>query len=131
MDAAQEIKSRLDIVDLVSEYVPLKPAGTAAFKAPCQFHQEKTPSFFVSRNRQSWHCFGCDQGGDHFTFLEKIEGMGFREALEFLAQKTGVVLPKFDGEKSSFRKRLMEINELAVRFFRGVLAQLPQAEPAR
>ncbi|MDO8617848.1 MAG: DNA primase [Candidatus Uhrbacteria bacterium] len=131
MDAPEEIKSRLDIADLIGEYLPLKPAGSGAFKALCPFHQEKTPSFYVSRPRQSWHCFGCDQGGDHFSFVEKIEGMEFREVLELLAQKTGVVLPKFDQQKASARKRLQEVNDLAVRFLRSALAQLPQAEHAR
>jgi len=131
MDAPEEIKSRLDIADLIGEYLPLKPAGAGAFKALCPFHQEKTPSFYVSRPRQSWHCFGCDQGGDHFSFVEKIEGMEFREVLELLAQKTGVELPKFDQQKASARKRLQEVNDLAVRFFRSALAQLPQAEHAR
>ncbi|MDP3794139.1 MAG: CHC2 zinc finger domain-containing protein, partial [Candidatus Uhrbacteria bacterium] len=131
MDAPEEIKSRLDIADLIGEYLPLKPAGSGAFKALCPCHQEKTPSFYVSRPRQSWHCFGCDQGGDHFSFVEKIEGMEFREVLELLAQKTGVVLPKFDQQKASARKRLQEVNDLAVRFLRSALAQLPQAEHAR
>ena len=117
MDAVQDIKSRLDIADLISEYLTLKQAGSGAFKAVCPFHQEKTPSFYVSRARQSWHCFGCDQGGDHFTFLEKIEGMEFREALEFLAQKAGVVLPAFNQEKAGERHRLYEVNDLAMRFF--------------
>ena len=131
MDTTEEIKSRLDIVDLVADYLTLKTAGSGAFKACCPFHQEKTPSFYVSRNRQSWHCFGCDQGGDHFTFVEKMEGMEFREALEFLAQKTGVELPKFDGEKMTRKKRLVEVNDLATKYFRSALANLPQAEQAR
>lgn len=131
MDAAQDIKSRLDIADLIGEYLPLKPAGAGAFKANCPFHQERTPSFYVSRSRQTWHCFGCDEGGDHFTFVEKMEGMEFREALELLAQKTGVVLPAFDGEKQTQKKRLYEVNDLAVRYFRAALENLPQAEVAR
>lgn len=131
MEATEEIKSRLDIADLIGEYLPLKPAGSGAFKATCPFHQEKTPSFYVSRSRQTWHCFGCNEGGDHFTFVMKMEGMEFREALELLAQKTGVVLPKFDGEKSTLKKRLHEINTLAMKAFRGWLQHLPEAEVAR
>jgi len=131
MDAPEEIKSRLDIAELIGEYLPLKPAGSGAFKTLCPFHQEKTPSFYVSRTRQTWHCFGCDEGGDVFTFVEKLEGMEFREALEFLAQKVGVTLPKFDGQKASYKKRVYEVNDLAMRFFRSALASLPQAEHAR
>lgn len=131
MDAVQDIKGRLDIVDVVSEYIPLKPGGSGAFKANCPFHNEKSPSFYVSRPRQSWHCFGCDQGGDLISFVMRMEGMEFREALEHLAQKTGVILPKFDGEKASQRKRLHEVNDVAMRFFRASLQNLPTAEHAR
>ncbi len=131
MDAVQDIKGRLDIVDVVSEYIPLKPGGSGAFKANCPFHNEKSPSFYVSRPRQSWHCFGCDQGGDSISFVMRMEGMEFREALEHLAQKTGVVLPKYDGEKASQRKRLHEVNDIAMRFFRASLQNLPTADHAR
>ncbi len=131
MESTEDIKSRLDIVDLIAESLPLKPAGTGAFKAVCPFHQERTPSFYVSRTRQSWHCFGCNEGGDHFTFIQKIEGMEFREALEFLAQKAGVTLPSFNQERSTQKKQIHEINALAVRFFRSALEHLPQAQIAR
>lgn len=131
MDAVEDIKSRLDIVDLLSEYLTVKPAGAGAFKALCPFHQEKTPSFYISRTRQTWHCFGCDTGGDHFTFVQRMEGMEFREALEHLAQKAGVVLPAFDHEASSRRKRLHEVHDMAVRFFAAQLETSPQAEAAR
>jgi DNA primase len=131
MDSVEDIKSRLDVVDLVGEYLTLKPAGTNAFKANCPFHNERSPSFYVSRARQSWHCFGCNIGGDIFSFIERIEGMEFREALEHLAQKTGVELPKFDTQKATQKKQLQEVNELAMRFFRSVLHSLPQAEIAR
>lgn len=131
MDAVADIKGRLDIVDVVSEYIPLKPGGSGAFKANCPFHQERTPSFYVSRPRQSWHCFGCDQGGDFISFVMKIEGMEFREALEHLAQKAGVQLPAFDGEKASQKKRIHEVNDMAVKFFRACLERMPEAETAR
>jgi DNA primase len=131
MDAPQEIKSRLDIADVVGEYIPLKPGGSGAFKANCPFHQERTPSFYVSRPRQSWHCFGCDQGGDLISFVMRMEGMEFREALEHLAQKAGVQLPKFDGEKATQRKRIHEVNEIAMKFFRATLEHAPEAEAAR
>ena len=131
MEGAEEVKSHLDIVDIVGEYLPLRPAGTASFKTNCPFHQEKTPSFFVNRQRQSWHCFGCDKGGDMISFVMDMEGMDFRDTLEFLAQKAGVVLPAFNTQASSQRKRLIEINELASKFFRAQLLQSPQAEHAR
>lgn len=131
MDSTTDIKARLDIVDLVGDYVPLKPAGSGAFKACCPFHQERSPSFFVSRTRQSWRCFGCNEGGDHFTFIQKIEGMEFREALGFLAQKTGVILPEYDAKQSGDRHRLHEVNLLAAKFFQGALQTMPQAAHAR
>ncbi len=133
MDIVPDIKARIDVVDLVAEYVPLKPAGAGSFKGLCPFHQERSPSFHVSRTRQSWHCFGCDSGGDIFTFIERIEGMEFREALAFLAQKAGVTLPEQEaGEQNrTKKKRLHEVNELAARFFRTMLLQLPQAAEAR
>lgn len=127
----EDIKARLDIADLIGEYLTLKPAGSGAFKAVCPFHQERTPSFYVSRTRQTWHCFGCNEGGDHFSFVEKMEGMDFREALVLLAQKAGVVLPEFDAHASQNKHRLVEVNDLAVRFFRSALANLPQAEVVR
>lgn len=131
MDAAEEVKSHLDIVDIAGEYLQLKPAGSGSFKALCPFHQEKTPSFFVNRQRQSWHCFGCDKGGDMISFVMEMEGMDFRDALELLAQKAGITLPAFDNKASGERKRLHEINDMAARFFRAQLLQSPQAENAR
>lgn len=131
MDAVEEIKSRLDVADLVGEYLQLKPAGSGSFRALCPFHQEKTPSFYVNRPRQSWHCFGCDQGGDVISFVQRMEGMDFPEALHFLAQKTGVELPSFDARASSEKKRLQEVNDLASRFFRSQLLSSPAAEHAR
>ncbi len=131
MTPSEDIKTRLDVVDVLGEYLPLKPAGSGAFKALCPFHTEQTPSFHLSRPRQSWHCFGCDTGGDIFSFVMKMEGMEFREALELLANKAGVTLPAFDGAKTSLRKRLHEVNDLAARFFRSSLLFLPQAQIAR
>ncbi len=131
MTPAEDIKTRLDVVDVIGDYLPLKPAGSGAFKALCPFHSERTPSFHISRPRQSWHCFGCDIGGDIFSFVMKMEGMEFPEALELLANKAGVTLPKFDGQKSSLRKRLFEVNDLAARFFRSILLTHPSAQVAR
>ncbi|MFH1078214.1 MAG: CHC2 zinc finger domain-containing protein [Patescibacteria group bacterium] len=131
MDPVEEVKSRLDIVDAVQEYLPLKPAGSGSFKGLCPFHHEKTPSFYANRPRQSWHCFGCDIGGDVISFVMKMEGMEFREALELLAQKAGVELPAFDPTKTTEKKRLHEVNDLASKWFRGILLKDPRAEAAR
>lgn len=131
MDSVEEVKSRLDVADIVGEYLQLKPAGSGSFKANCPFHQEKTPSFYVNRPRQSWHCFGCDIGGDVISFVQRMEGMEFPEALAHLAEKAGVTLPKFDVKASSEKKRLQEVNDLAARFFRATLNSHPNAEIAR
>lgn len=114
----EEIKHKLDIADLISGYVRLQRAGVN-FKALCPFHKEKTPSFFVSPARQTWHCFGCSQGGDHFSFVQKIENVEFIDALKLLAQKTGVEL-KYDEKakaERSERAKLLDICEVATRFF--------------
>ncbi len=92
-DPVQEIKHRLSIEEVVATYVPLKKAGKH-FKANCPFHQEKTPSFYVSPERQIAYCFSCRKGGDLFQFVQEIEGLDFRGALELLAEKANVELPK-------------------------------------
>ncbi len=89
----QNIKDRVDLVEFIGEYVQLTKSGTY-FKARCPFHQEKTPSFMVSPDRGRWQCFGCNEGGDCFTFLEKIEGVSFAEALTSLAQRAGITLTR-------------------------------------
>ena len=89
MDQVDEVKSKVDIVEVISSYIPLKKSGRN-YAALCPFHSEKTPSFMVSPERQVFKCFGCDQSGDVLTFLEKKEGWEFREALEELAKRAGV-----------------------------------------
>ncbi len=130
-NAVEEIKNRLDIVEIVGDYMQLRKAGTS-FKAPCPFHQEKTPSFFVSQDKQIWHCFGCGEGGDMFSFIMRIEGMEFPEALRFLAEKAGVKLEHRhdDGQKSE-KRRLLEVNRLAAKLYHKILLESPKAEAAR
>jgi len=128
---AEEIKARIDIVDLISEYIRLKQAGTNNWKALCPFHNEKTPSFMVSRDKQIWHCFGCSEGGDIFTFVEKMESIEFPEALRLLAQKAGVKLVTQDPQLASQKNRLMDIIQLAVKFWHKTLLESSQAQKAR
>lgn len=118
------IKSKLDIVDFLSSYISLKKAGRN-FKALCPFHSEKTPSFVVSPDRQTWHCFGsCATGGDVITFYEKWENVDFLEALKVLAEKTGVRLQKFTADKASeLKETLYAINNLSSDFFHFLLSK--------
>jgi DNA primase len=103
----EEIKNRVDIVDLVSEYITLKKAGRN-FTGLCPFHQEKTPSFSVNREKQIFYCFGCGEGGNVITFLMKIADKTFPEAIKDLAVKTGVVLPPISSGKESRQKDLLK-----------------------
>ena len=117
----EEIKSRLDIVELVSEHLTLKKAGRN-FVGSCPFHQEKTPSFTVNREKQIFYCFGCGEGGNVITFLMKIANMTFPEALKNLAEKTGVVLPvrtasREGREKDSLRENIVDLNRRAAQYF--------------
>lgn len=131
MTDVQTIKDKIDVVDLISEYVQLKPAGSN-HKGLCPFHHEKSPSFMAHRDRQFWHCFGCGKGGDIFTFVQEIEGMEFVEALKYLAQKAGIPLETIASETNTSQKnRIKDINTTAARFYHHVLTQLPAAEPAR
>lgn len=118
-DPVQEIKNRLDVVDVVGPYVQLKKAGKY-LKACCPFHQEKTPSFFVSPERQLAYCFSCQKGGDIFQFIQDIEGVDFRGALEILAEKANIELPKHSGGpkiSKDEKSRLKSANQLACKFF--------------
>lgn len=120
LSPVEEIKSRIDIVELVGSYVRLQKAG-ANFKALCPFHTERTASFNVSPARQIWHCFGCSKGGDIFQFVKEIEGMDFPEALKFLADRAGVVVKREDPAIRSERNRLLALMEEAAKFFENQL----------
>jgi len=115
-DNIEQIKSRLDIVDVISGYLKLQKSGVN-FKARCPFHNEKTPSFYVSPERQIWHCFGCSSGGDIFGFIKEMEGVEFPEALRILASRAGIKLESFDPKTRDARVRLYEVCELAAKFF--------------
>ena len=125
-----EIKSKLPVVDVVGETVQLKRAGTI-FKGLCPFHGEKTPSFTVTPERETWHCFGCGEHGDIFTFLMRRDGLDFREALGRLAEKAGVELSERSAGEDRRRRRLREALEAAIAWYREVFLQAHQAERAR
>ncbi|HNX81280.1 MAG TPA: DNA primase [Candidatus Omnitrophota bacterium] len=117
--ALDEILGRVDIVELISGYIPLKKSGRN-FKAPCPFHNEKTPSFMVSPERQIYHCFGCGESGNAFKFLMKYERLEFPEAVEHLAKKAGVVLPETrpqDSTVTNLLTQLYTVNDLAVQYY--------------
>lgn len=122
MSDIDNIKARIDIVDLVSTYAPLQKAGRT-FKAVCPFHTEKTPSFIVNPDRQSWHCFGaCSTGGDAFTFVMRKENLDFSGALNLLAQRAGVELTRQGGPNDSRRDdSLYRVNRSAANFYRQTL----------
>ncbi len=123
----QEIKERLDIVDFIRSYIPLQPAGKN-LKALCPFHKEKTPSFIVSPERQTWHCFGaCNEGGDIFKFLMKYENLEFYEALKILAEKAGVELRKISPAEHKQFGILYDINQSAKDFFKKELEKSAKA----
>ncbi len=133
MASAEEIKRRIDIVEFIGESVPLKRAGRN-FTAPCPFHQERTPSFIVTPERQTWHCFGaCSTGGDVFTFVMRRDGVEFGEALRMLAARAGVELqPRGAARGRQERsKALKEINLTAANYYRDALLKEPSAAPAR
>jgi DNA primase len=131
MSTIDDIKQRLDIVDVISSYLKLEKAGRN-FKALCPFHQEKTPSFFIFPERQSWRCFGCGAGGDLFSFMMKKEGTDFGETLKMLADKAGVSLErKKEAVESRLTDRLYQINEAAAQYYHDLLLRSLAAEGAR
>src|SRR5712691_6428615 len=130
-DAVQEIKDRLDLVDLISEHLRLQKAGRD-LKGLCPFHHEKTPSLYVSPEKQLWHCYGCQKGGDHFTFIQDIEHVDFRGALRLLAEKTGVVLEESPGagRQRELKRTISRLNLLAAQYFHHILLENPAGQRA-
>jgi DNA primase len=129
----QDIKDRVDIAEVIGGYIQLKKSG-ANFKAPCPFHNEKSPSLMISTSKQIWHCFGCGEGGDIFGFVMKYENIEFREALKLLAAKAGVKLPEYkpvDRVVIDQQEQLFKINDFAARFYHELLLKDKRAEGAR
>ncbi len=116
MTPSEQVKEKLDLVEFIKGYLELRPAGRN-FKALCPFHQEKTASFIISPERQIWHCFGCNSGGDIFKFLMQYENLEFYEALTTLAEKAGIELKKLSPAEQRQFGILYEINEAAAQIF--------------
>ncbi len=130
MDQASQVREKTDIAALISEYIPLKKMGRN-FTAVCPFHQENTPSFVVSPERQIWHCFGCGKGGDAFTFIMEYENLEFVEALRILAKKAGVTLKVTASSFSASRKDgIYDLNNLAAEYYNYVLTKHPAGKRA-
>jgi DNA primase len=133
-DFAQLVKQQADIVRIIGEYITLKKSGSQNYAGLCPFHGEKTPSFSVHAVRQFYHCFGCNESGDVFSFVQKKDNVGFAEAVKIVAQKCGIPLPKREfsspeqAEESRERGKLLDLHELATSWFEE---QLRSAEGAR
>lgn len=115
-DYLDEIRNKIDIVELASQYLKLQKAGSN-YKALCPFHKEKTPSFFISPSKQIFHCFGCGAGGDVITFLMKIENLEFKDAVKILAEKAGVKIHYEHPEEQALKNKLLELNKQAAQFY--------------
>ena len=129
-EITEQIKERLGVAEIIGEYLKLERAGLN-YKALCPFHNEKTPSFMVNTEKNFWYCFGCQKGGDIFSFVMEMEGLEFREALERLAEKAGIEVPRFqkiNKEEKGKKQRLHEILEWATKFYQHQLHQSSSAE---
>lgn len=128
-----EVRQRVNIADVVGDYVTLKPAGVGSMKGLCPFHDERSPSFHVRPQSGYYHCFGCGEGGDVYSFLQKMDHLSFQEAVERLAEKVGFVLHYEEGGSATpvgNRARLYAANQAAEKFFRSQLLS-PEAESGR
>ncbi|MFH1175271.1 MAG: DNA primase [bacterium] len=129
LNAAQQIKEKLDIVEVIQDYVQLTKSGVN-FKACCPFHNEKTPSFVVSQEKQIWHCFGCGLGGDVFNFIMQIEGTEFKDALRILAERAGVKLEKQQMQAYSEKNSLEKILKQSALYFQNQLINSSEGKAA-
>ena len=135
-DFASTVKKQADIVRIVGEYVKLRKSGAQNYAGLCPFHQEKTASFSVHAGNQFFHCFGCNAGGDVFSFVQKIENITFPEAVRMVAEKLGIPMPKVtysspeEARQAKQRGGLIEIHERACAFFQDQLKR-PEAAHAR
>ncbi len=125
----EKIKDKLDIVDVIGNYLTLQKAG-ANYRANCPFHSEKSPSFFVSPGRQIFKCFGCGESGSIFDFVMKMEGVDFKESLKILAGQAGVELPSYNPQIKTEREEMFGICELATRFFQKQLKETKNGKEA-
>lgn len=133
VSVADEIKKKVDVVDVIQSYIPVKRAGRN-FKAVCPFHKEKSPSFFISPDRQIWHCFGsCNEGGDVISFVMKMEGLTFFEAAQELSRRysLNISFSNIDDEGLRSKDRLYSINKLAADYYQYVLEKTPIGATAR
>lgn len=133
-EAIEQIRRHFDIVDLISEYVPLKRSGRS-FVGLCPFHSEKTPSFSVSQTKQLYHCFGCGAGGNAISFIMQIENLSFVEAVEHLAKRAGIVLPRLEEQDERSpgairRKELLRSHDLAAKYYHHILMNTVTGMPA-
>src|SRR5713226_7243202 len=133
----ETIKAKVDVVEEISLVVSLHKSGKS-YKGLCPFHNERTPSFYVFADAQTWHCFGCNEGGDIFTFVQKLQGLEFREALQYLAEKAGIAVEEYarpssdvERETSAARQRLLKLNEDALLWFHQALLHSKEAAGAR
>ena len=131
-ELVEEIRDRSDIVEVISDRVLLKKSG-ANYKGLCPFHSEKTPSFTVSPAKQIFHCFGCNEGGNVYQFVMKIENLSFPDSVLLLARRYGIniVEQKVKGVNSSQKNTLYDVNAMAAEFFQRQLSELPQGKTAR
>src|SRR5947209_3299935 len=134
------IKAKADVVEEIGLVVSLQKSGKA-FKGLCPFHNERTPSFYIFPESQTWRCFGCNEGGDVFTFVQKQQNLDFREALLYLAEKAGVALEDYSNrspeeeqerqETNAIKERLRKLNEDALLWFHQALLRSKEAGEAR